>query len=235
MSCRLSRCYLCFVLFRFRLLAFSEAAALCSIVIRYACAPATTRIYLTTDCVLFCFYLFLFSLEVSLFPSYLYHYRFLLVSRVRRTFFTSGWCFTTLWPRAGFLTSASYERIQSTIMKKDAHIKASRSNRFDCFPSTSTFVQIGSSVVTMSRYSHMYAALHDIMLMMCITNNAVGVLRCIKRRPMLLGLNIPNRNYYFERRRNINSRGKRSRGRSFLRITSRVPFDISSPSSPLNR
>ena len=44
-----------FVLFRFRLYAFVEAAALRSIVLRYAYAPTTTRSYLTTVCVLFSF------------------------------------------------------------------------------------------------------------------------------------------------------------------------------------
>ena len=59
-----------FVLFRFRIFAFIEAAALCSIVLRYACAPTVTRSYLTSACVLFRFiYLFFVSLEISLFPS----------------------------------------------------------------------------------------------------------------------------------------------------------------------
>ena len=49
-----------FVLFRFRLYTFIEAAALRSIVLRYAGTPTATRV----------FSLFLFvSLEVSLFPS----------------------------------------------------------------------------------------------------------------------------------------------------------------------
>ena len=51
--------------------AFSEAAALRSIVLRYACAPTATHNYLTAVCVLlrFCFFLFLASLEISLFTS----------------------------------------------------------------------------------------------------------------------------------------------------------------------
>ena len=57
----------CFV-FVFSLFSF-DAAALCSIVLGYVCAPAATRSYLTTNClcpfVLFCFV----SWEVSLFTS----------------------------------------------------------------------------------------------------------------------------------------------------------------------
>ena len=53
-------CYLCFVLLRFRLYAFVEAAALRSIVLRYSGAPIATRV----------FFLFIFVyLEMSLFPS----------------------------------------------------------------------------------------------------------------------------------------------------------------------
>ena len=51
-------CYVCFVLLRFRLYAFVQAAALRSIVLRYAGAPIATRV-----CVCVCFF------EVSLFPS----------------------------------------------------------------------------------------------------------------------------------------------------------------------
>ena len=46
---------------RFRIYAFVEAAALCSIVLRYAGAPIATRVSF--------FLLFLFYLELSLFPS----------------------------------------------------------------------------------------------------------------------------------------------------------------------
>ena len=52
-------CYVCFVLLRFRLYAFVEAAALCSIVLRYAGAPIATRVSL--------FFPFVY-LEMSLFP-----------------------------------------------------------------------------------------------------------------------------------------------------------------------
>ena len=80
------------VCFVFRLYAFVEAAALRSIVLRYAGVPIATRFFL---------FLFFFLLEMSLFPSVLYHFRFLFVWRVRRTFFSSGWCFfylvTTGW------------------------------------------------------------------------------------------------------------------------------------------
>ena len=102
MPCRLSLVsrLFCFTLhcFVFRLHAFVEAAALCSIVLRYAGAPIGTRF---------------FFFEVSLFPSIvLYHFCFIFVRRVRRTFFPPEWCFSTLWPPARFFTSA-YVRIQS--------------------------------------------------------------------------------------------------------------------------
>ena len=71
-------CYVGFVLLRFRLYAFVEAAALGSIALRYASAPIATRVY------------FYFYLEMSLFRSiFLYYFRFLFVWRVRPTFFPS--------------------------------------------------------------------------------------------------------------------------------------------------
>ena len=81
--------------FRFRLYAFIKPAALCSIVRRYdhTGAPTATRVP--------SFFPFV-SLDMSLFPSILFHCRFLFVWRVRRTFFPSAWCFSTLSPRAGF-------------------------------------------------------------------------------------------------------------------------------------
>ena len=87
-------CYVCFVLLRFRLYAFVEAAALRSIVLRYAGVPMTTRVSF--------FYFVFVYLEMSLFPGiFLYHFRFLFVWIVRSTFFPSGWCFfylvTTGW------------------------------------------------------------------------------------------------------------------------------------------
>ena len=55
-------CFVCFVLLRFRLYAFVEAAALRSIVLRHAGVPIATRFFL--------FFVFLFVyLEISLFPS----------------------------------------------------------------------------------------------------------------------------------------------------------------------
>ena len=71
----------CFV---FRLYAFVEAAALRSIVLRYAGAPIATRFF------------FFFFLDVAFSEYFLYHSRFLFVCRVRRTFFLSEWCFSTL-------------------------------------------------------------------------------------------------------------------------------------------
>ena len=47
-----------FVLLRFSLCAFFEAAALRSIVLRHARAPTATRSYLPTVCAFFCFCLF---------------------------------------------------------------------------------------------------------------------------------------------------------------------------------
>ena len=100
-------CYLGFVLLRFHLY-FVDAAALRSIVLRYADAPIAihTRVsFFSPSC--------LFG-DVVFSKYFLYHCRF--VERVRRsTFFPSGWCFSTLRPQAGFLTSAHHVRIQSSI------------------------------------------------------------------------------------------------------------------------
>ena len=83
------RCCVCFVLLRFRLYAFVEAAALRSIVLRHAGASITTRVY------------FSFFGGVAFSEYFLYHFRFLFVWRVCRTFSPSGWCFsylvTTCW------------------------------------------------------------------------------------------------------------------------------------------
>ena len=85
-------CHLCFVLLRFRPCASVEAAALRSIVFRYAGAPIARRVS----------FFLLFIWKCRLFRVFvLYHCRFLFVWRVRRTFFPSGWCFfylvTTSW------------------------------------------------------------------------------------------------------------------------------------------
>ena len=69
-----------FVLFRFCLYDFIEAAALRSIVLRYACAPTATRSYLTTVYVLFLVFVsfvFVFPGDVAFSECILYHYRFL--------------------------------------------------------------------------------------------------------------------------------------------------------------
>ena len=89
-------CYACFFYrfcFRFRLYAFIEAVALHSIVLRYACAPAATRNYLTSIRILsrfsFLFFSFLFFffffLRCRFIRAFLYHCRFLFKWRVRRT------------------------------------------------------------------------------------------------------------------------------------------------------
>ena len=77
-------CYLCFVLLRFCLHAFVEAAALRSIVLRYADAPIATRVSF--------FFSFCLFGDVAFSEYFLYHCRFRFVCRVRRTFFPSGWC-----------------------------------------------------------------------------------------------------------------------------------------------
>ena len=76
-----------FCLFRFRLYALVEDAALRSIVLRYACAPIATRVLSFFPC--------LFG-DVAFSGYFLYHFRFLFVWRVRSTFFPSEWCFSTL-------------------------------------------------------------------------------------------------------------------------------------------
>ena len=79
----------CFV---FHLYAFVEAAALRSIVLRYAGVPIAIRVS---------FFLLLVWRCRFFRVSILYHFRFLSVWRERRTFFPSGWCFfylvTTGW------------------------------------------------------------------------------------------------------------------------------------------
>ena len=100
-----------FVLFllRFRLHAFFvEAATLRSIVLRYAGAPIATRVF------------FFFFLDVAFSEYVLYHFRFLFVWRVRRTFFsfrmvffhlvTTGWIFDISLP--------GYVRVQSINQSK---------------------------------------------------------------------------------------------------------------------
>ena len=84
-----------FVMFcLFRLYAFFvEAAALSSIVLRYAGgASIATR---SSSTCFFLSFLCLFG-DVAFSEYFLYHYRFLFVWRIRRTFFPSEWCFSTL-------------------------------------------------------------------------------------------------------------------------------------------
>ena len=93
-------CYVCFVLLCFvsRLYAFVEAAALRSIVLRYAGVPIATRVSF------FSFFSFFCLFGMSLFPSTFFvpfPLSLCMDYRVRRTFFPSGWCFfylvTTGW------------------------------------------------------------------------------------------------------------------------------------------
>ena len=78
----------CFVSFFVPTL-FVEAAALRSIVLRYADVPIAARVFFFLS---FCRFFRVF---------FFYHFRFLFVWRVRRTFFPSGWYFfylmTTGW------------------------------------------------------------------------------------------------------------------------------------------
>ena len=144
-------CYVCFILFHFRLYIFIEAAALRSIVLRYArpTSQARTRtqgnIHFSCSadyeqdwqpypvdpysCYMCdhtcrrpdshtCFSLFSFCFfgDVAFSEYFLYHYHLLpfylfvllIVWRVRRTSFPSGWCFSTLSPRAEFFTSSAH-------------------------------------------------------------------------------------------------------------------------------
>ena len=56
-----------------------------------------TRGYLTTAfALLWLSFFLLFFGGVAFSEYFLYHYRFLLVWKVRRTFFPAGWCFSTL-------------------------------------------------------------------------------------------------------------------------------------------
>ena len=99
----------CFVSFSFFLLSLKPRPFVQSFfVLRYACAPTATRSYHCLRPFSFLFLPFFFSLlwRRRFFRIFLYHYRFMFVWRVRRTFFPSGWCFSTLWPRAGFLVPA---------------------------------------------------------------------------------------------------------------------------------
>ena len=81
-------CYVSFLLFLFGLYACVEAAALRSIVLRYAGAPIATRVSF--------FFSFCLFGDVGFFEYFLYHGRFLFVWGVRLTLFPSGWCFSTL-------------------------------------------------------------------------------------------------------------------------------------------
>ena len=83
---------LCFVFSSFMLLL--KPRPFRSIALRYAGAPvATPRVS---------FFLPLgLCRRCRFFEYYLYHFRFFSVWKVRRMFFPSEWCFSTLWPRAG--------------------------------------------------------------------------------------------------------------------------------------
>ena len=94
-----------FVLFCFVFVSMLSLKALRSFVLRYAGAPIAIHV---------CFFSFCSFGDVAFSEYFLYHRRFLFEWKVRRTFFPSAWCFSTLWARAGFLTSA-YVRIYSSV------------------------------------------------------------------------------------------------------------------------
>ena len=95
MTCRLPLTLRLFFMFRVRLFAFTEAAALRSIVLHYACAPTATCSNLTTFRVLFCscFFLFLFLWRCRFFRELCTTTIYSLYG-VGRTFFPCG-CFST--------------------------------------------------------------------------------------------------------------------------------------------
>ena len=80
---------LCFASLFFRLYAVVEAAALRSIVLRYAGAPVAPRVS---------FFFPIVGLEMSLFPSMFCKISTFSLNeeRVRRTFFPSEWCVSNL-------------------------------------------------------------------------------------------------------------------------------------------
>ena len=59
----------------------------------YRTAPIVTLVSFFS---FFLFFLFVYSADVAFSKYFLYHFRFLFVWRVRRTFFPSEWCFSTL-------------------------------------------------------------------------------------------------------------------------------------------
>ena len=78
-SGRMSCCLSLFFFFVFFLsFFFIKAAALCSIIPRYACAPAATHSYLATACVLFCAVSFFCFLGGDDFSKFCHHCLFLL-------------------------------------------------------------------------------------------------------------------------------------------------------------
>ena len=101
-------CYLCFVLLRFRLYAFGEAAALRSIVLRYAGAPDSHTRF-------FCFFFSFCLLGDAAFSEYFFvpmPFSLCMESTSYVLFSFRMVCFSTMGPRAEFFTLA-FVRIQS--------------------------------------------------------------------------------------------------------------------------
>ena len=109
-------CYVCFVLLRFRLYDFVEAAALCSIVLRYAGVPIATHV----SFFFFFFFFFLFIWRCRFFrvffpvslcmesTSYVLSFRMVLSYLV-----TTGWIFDISLCENSSNQSINHERSQA--------------------------------------------------------------------------------------------------------------------------
>ena len=120
------------VCFVFHLYAFVEAAALRSIVLRYAGVPIATRVSFFLS---FSFFCRLFG-DVT-FSEYFFRFLFVYEERVRRTFFPSGCCFfylaTTGWIFDISLCKNSINQVNPTSL---LHIIESNLNRLGLLSST---------------------------------------------------------------------------------------------------
>ena len=73
-----------FVLFLY--FSFIETAALRSIVLRFAHAPAATRNWVTSVCVIYCYFVFFIFGGMPLFSEHFHHFHLLFAWRVHYTF-----------------------------------------------------------------------------------------------------------------------------------------------------
>ena len=108
--CRCSVVFLWrYVCFGFVSFAFTEAAALRSIVLRYVRAPTAKHSYLTIVCVLFRFRFFLFLLEMLLFPGIFGSLPFsLCMESTSYVFPFRGWFFSTLFVTTGWIFDINF-------------------------------------------------------------------------------------------------------------------------------